>query len=204
MLQTLLSFCTGMNLFLLAGGSSQPQCWDYQLDLLEPGEVCLINWSLVYGGSVVFFKCILNPFQLTVFSHFWWRFWWWLHPLANTRESGWWQEKPVSLCLFLPRLPTLPLYKPSGRLQPLLVCMVFGEWSPHFGLFLGPTKVNTAGISPFDNDILYVILPSYCADTIMLCLSIFCIYTKLSTLRLLWFSSLELFKGLFIVWGQEL
>lgn len=73
------------------------------------------------------------------------------------------------------------------------------ECSPHFGLSLGPTKVNVTGISPFDNDVLYVILSRYSADTIMLCLSISLTYTKLSTLKLLHFSSLELFIDLFIV-----
>lgn len=80
-----------------------------------------------------------------------------------------------------------------------MVCTVLEERGPHFGPFLGPTKVSIAGISPFANDVLCVILSSYTADTIMLCLSISPIYTKLSTLKLLRFSSLDLFEDPFIV-----
>lgn len=96
-------------------------------------------------------------------------------------------------------LPSLPLPKPSVGLQPLMVSIVLEEGGPRFGLFLGPTKVSVAGISPFANDVLCVILSSSPADTIMLCLSICPVYTELSTLKLPSFSSLHLSKDLFVV-----
>lgn len=73
-------------------------------------------------------------------------------------------------------LPSPPVPKPTAaRLQPLMVCIVLEERGTLFGPFLGCTKVNVAGISAFAGDVLCVILSSYPADTIMLCLSIFTI-----------------------------